>query len=78
MFGPDFNKGLGGQMDGGGDEDLRARERLREGRVRVEEIGVVRDKLDGDEDGSGAAGGRKAKGSGARNTRSKRREKVGL
>ena len=84
-----FGTGIGGQMDGGGDEDERnwSRDKMRlgreagVGRVRVEEIGVVRDKLDGGEDGDGigeGAGRKGGKGSGARNTRSKRREKVGV
>jgi len=82
-----FGTSIGGQMDGGGDEDERhwSRDKMRlgreagVGRVRVEEIGVVRDKLDGGEDGDGigeGAGRKGGKGSGARNTRSKRREKV--
>ena len=65
VFGPDFNRGLGGQMDGGGNEDLRQLERARERRVRVEEIGVVRDKLDGGEVGTGlleVGGGRDGRG----------------
>ena len=71
-----FGAGVGGQMDGGGDEYDRERESQAKRRMRVEEIGVVRDKLDGDE-GDGRATGRKgATGSGARNTRSKRKEKV--
>jgi len=71
-----FGQEIAGQMDGGGDEYERERQSQAKRRMRVEEIGVVRDKLDAEEE-AGVTGGRKAKGSGARNTRSKRREKVG-